>query len=346
MKIQNKLKKLSHKILLLTTLAFVLVFMLFLSTQSIQNRAKERDFSRTYLENTSKLKKAFEYNGKGGIKYHRGKLFIQDFEKLKIVAFDTSGKVLNHYFEEIPDEMESIIISWEVDDKGIYTADVRRHLITHLGLDNEMIYKYKPGLNIHGAAKLNGDYFIINTPDTTYDYKLSIFKVDVKKDSVTKLNYPLANVEHSILKYSGFYVKNGSGHTFYVCHKSGLFFCVDNDGRFQYSAQTIDKSPLANVVQQGPKLTFDPLTPLVNKSACADDEYLYILTRISASGENLSNSSVIDAYHIEHGEYAWSLKVENFQGERISMMTVAPDRFYFVQGGFITYLNKPKTDYL
>ena len=346
MMIQNMFKTSASRILLLTALAFVLIFVLFLNTQSIQNQAKEKDFVRNYLENTSKLKKAFEYNGQGGIKYFQGKLFIRGLNKGKIVAVDTDGNILNHYFEKIPDGIESAIVSWEVDEKGVYMADARRHLITHVGFNNELIYQYKPGIKIGRAGKLRGDHFVINTPDTSDYYKLSIVKVDVKKDSIIQLNYPLANVENNILKYIGFYLRNSSGQTFYVCHKNGQFICANNDGKFKYLAPTIDKSPLPNVVKQGPKLTFDPLSPLVNKSACADNEYLYILTRISASGESLSNSSVIDAYNIEDGQYAWSLKVENFHGEKISMMTVAPDRFYLSQGEFITYLKKPKINYL
>lgn len=346
MKIQKNLNKTSYKLLSLTALAIAIVLTLFLNSQSTQTEAKQGDFNRNYLENTSIPQEAFAYNGLGGIKYHRGKLFIRDFEERKIVAFDIGGKILNNYFEEIPDETASIIISWDVDEEGIYTADARRHTISHISFDNELIYRYKPGIKIGRAAKLKEDHFVINTPDTTQDYKLSIVKAAIKKDSITNLNYPLDDIEYSILKYSGFYVRNNSGQTFYVCFKSGLFFCINNDGKFQYLAQTIDKSTIADVVQQGPKLTFDPLSPLVNKSACVDNEYLYILSNIVASSENLLNFSVIDAYKIESGEYAWSLKVENYKNEKISKMTVTPDRFYLSQGKFITYLEKPKTDYL
>lgn len=341
---QSFFQKEVSKILLVTLLAFILVFALFLNMQSIQNKAKHSDFTRTYLEYPSKPKKAFKYNGEGGLKYHKGNLLIQDFGKEQIIAFDTRGKILNRYYEELPESVESVVIAWNVDNKGIYMADARRHLIIHLGLNNEKIYQYNPGSMIARATKLNGDWFIINTPKSS---DLSMVKVNVKKDSVVQMDFPLPKVEHSTMKYSGFYLQNFTDKTFYVCYMTGKFFCINtDDGKFNYWAETIDRTPFPKVLKQGSKLTYDPLYPVVNKSAGADDQYLYILTRIPALGENLSNSSIIDAYNIENGKYAWSLKVKNFKGKIVRMMTVGPDRFYFSQGEFITYLNKPKITHL
>lgn len=341
-------KKNSTKIVSLALLAFVLSLALFLNMRYIQKKAKESNFTRVYFDDTFTLQKAFKYSSEGWIRYHLGKLFVQDYFEQKIIAFDTRGNILDNYYEKIPDGTETLIITWGVDEEGIYLVDIRRKLITHLGFDNELLHQSSLDIPIDRAGKLKGNQYIISTPDisTSGDHKLSIVKIDIKNNSKTQLNYPLAKVENSLLKYSGFYLQNSNGLTFYVCHMSGRFFCVDSDGQFQYEVQTIDKSPFPDILEQGPKLMFDPLSPIVNAAACADNEYLYILSRIPALGESLTKSSIIDAYAVENGQYSWSLKVDNFQGEKISKMTVGPDKFYFRQGPFITYIKKPKSNYL
>ena len=325
----------------LSIFSVIIILALFLNMNYVQNRFKSQDFYRHYENDFMQMDRNFQVEANlSEIKYFNGKLYLFNYIKKEIIQFDTLGKPLNRYKENIDPNIDSHIIGWDVDENGIYLADSRRYLLTHLGFDNTVLTQFDPEQVIHRGFSLKGNQFIIVTPnlkDSSNLKKLTMMLVDLEGKTKRKLDYPFPDIEDSRMKMSGFFIKNDVDRIFYVCFMTGLFVSINDQGEFQYLAKTIDKSPYPNILDNGISRSFDPLSPIVNISADADAEYLYILSLAISESDRHSDSPVMDVYRIDDGSYVKSYLVPPYEGKGASRVAVGPNGFYFIQGKNITH---------
>ena len=319
----------------LSIFSVIIILALFLNMNYVQNRFKSRDFYRHYNEDFFKMDRSFQVEANlSEIKYFKGKLYLFNYIKNEIVEYDTLGKLLNRYKENIDPNIGSQIIGWHVDENGIYLADSRRHVLTHLGFDNTVLTQFDPEQFIHRGYSLKGNQFIIVTPnlkDRANLKKLTMMLVDIKSKTKTKLDFPFPDIEDSRMKMSGFFIKNDIDRIFYVCFMTGMFISINDQGEFQYLAKTIDKSPYPNILDNEVSRRFDPLSPTINMAASADREYLYILSLINSKNDDNSDATAMDVYRINDGSYVKSYRVPLYQGKGASSVAVGPNGFYFIQ---------------
>lgn len=350
--LRNKQKKIV--IVFSTLVSFVLILGLFLNMSRLQEEAKTNTFNRIYKEDLAKLTRSFRFQEElGEIKHFNGELYLHDFQNQQIVKVDTLGNLLGKYNQKVDKHSRSFIVGWDVDQNGTYFANAVEKRIIHLGFDETVLAQYDFNNFIERAGRLKEEKFIISTrdlrdlTDTSKIFKISFVLVDVKNQSKKRLIYPLPDVEDSRMKLDGFFVNNRYGQTFYVCFMAGLFFSIDDEGKFLYLNETIDKTPLPKVLAYGSNRRFDPFAPFINRSAGADKNYLYILSNARAvETEYDSESSIVDVYQVSNGEYLWSFKIPDYEGQRAISIVVAPNGFYFRQGTNITYYSIAKNSQL
>ena len=328
-------RTLNKKTILLITVFFSLisVIALFLNMSYLQSNEKTKVFHRIYKQEFVRFSHTFKFEGYvPQIIYFDKKLYFNDYNNHQIIELDTLGEILNQYPKTSNKKTLSSIDYFDVDKDGIYMVDYKKRTITLVGFENSIKYEYTTDILIDRINRLKDNQFLIKSYDR--DAKFSVTLVDAKKNTENKLDYPLPDVKHSGLKLSGFYSKNQNGVSFYICWKAGLFFCVNQEGQFQYLSKTIDETPLPKIIESNnaKSLRYDPLMPLVNISADADEKYLYILSNIKTPADKNAASNVVDVYRVLDGKYQFSFKIPDYKDEKLNVMKAVPNGFYFVYG--------------
>lgn len=301
-----------------------------------QSKLFERKFNYGFLQ----FDRGFEFQGSvSETKYFDQKLYLNEFKKRKITILDTLGNVLYRLPKTLEKEAIFKIYDFDIDERGVYIVDFDRKMFALVGHRNTFEYSYSISKTIGRAGRLKEDLFIINTfdrtrADTTDRFNIAFMLVDPKNKVNRMVNYPLPKVRHSSMKLSGFYTRNNNQKTFYICYKAGLFFCINQNGEFLYQEETIDKTPLPKIIESavGMNIKYDPHSPFVNRSAGADDKYLYILSHLHSPNEKRADYRAVDVYRVGDGSYAFSIKIHDYKGEKAYILTVTPKGLYIRYG--------------
>lgn len=129
------------------------------------------------------------------------------------------------------------------------------------------------------------------------------------------------------LSADGFYTKN-SHHLFYVpFYNGGIIRYNEADNNIKL-IHTIDNTPPSNIaVLSGNIYNRSSKSVIVNSTAAADDQYLYVLSYVLSQDVVTNNykGPVVDVYAIESGRYEGSFRFPGYQGKPVLQLAKCTD---------------------
>jgi len=325
-------------------------------------------FERNYLPADSlKFVRKFECLQDGWkVLSFKDDLFLQMWKGQSLLRIDSLGKANQRFgrFGGGVGEFKQIVnISFMNSTIGI--TDSRRMVATEMSITSGQVLKtYQFDRNISGAAMIVPGLYIIRhfnsvSPEQE-EYTITNFatnksrKVLVPRFEKSKALDPTARD----VETSGYFISRSDGRgALYVCSSAGQFIAFDSLGNLIYRQHTIDQSTVAEseTKHAGEQAFTMNISRSNNINACADENYLYILSNAKApdiaeykEGENAS--AVIDIYSLKDGHYLLSIKVpaprdDPFSKGAFSITSIAVhhNHLYIVQGinVFVYFFPRP-----
>lgn len=264
--------------------------------------------------------------------HHNNQIWAIDDISNQVIQMSAEGEVLNTYGQlgDAPWEGRSLT-QLDVDDEGFYTADNTLMILKKMNFDDEMEYYHKEKRGIWDGIRLKEDKFLVVYTDGEFQFET----IDVVSGEHSHLiNFTDAiglnrDMEYADVAFEGYTVKGSNDRVYYICSKAGVFLAFNGDGSLAYHNTTIDgKAPPVVSTRVMDEYTFFIKEPdySSNYAACADDNYLYILSLIAfEKREELS----IDIYDQATGRYSHSMSVPNLSdGQMPTRIMVVDDLLY------------------
>lgn len=264
--------------------------------------------------------------------HHDGRIWAIDDVSNKVVEMTAEGDVLNQYGQlgDAPWEGRSLN-QLDVDEDGIYTLDNTLMILKRMNFEDELAYYHKEKRGLWDGIRLNQDKFLVVYSDGEFQFET----VDaVTGDHSNLINFTDAiglskEIEYTDVAFEGYTIKGSDDRVYYVCSKAGVFLAFNGDGTLAYHNTTIDgKAPPVVSTRVMDEYTFFIKEPdySSNYSACADENYLYILSLIAfEKREELS----IDLYDQATGRYHHSISVPNLEdGQMPTRILIVDDLLY------------------
>ncbi len=264
--------------------------------------------------------------------HHNNHLYAIDDLSNQVVEMTTDGEVVNKYGQlgDAPWEGRSLN-QLDVDDQGMYTVDNTLMILKRMNFEDEMDYYHKEKRGIWDGIRLKGDKFLVVYTDGEFQFETV--------DAVTGEHSNLINftdaiglnreMEYTDVAFEGYTVKGSDDRVYYLCSKAGVFLAFNGDGSLAYHNTTIDgKAPPVVSTRVMDEYTFFIKEPdySSNYAACADENFLYILSLIAfEERKELS----IDLYDQATGRYSHSMSVPNLaDGQMPTRILVVDDLLY------------------
>lgn len=298
-------------------------------SESGNPQIKVRKYSRSLQESHR-----FTYENGSVYKWthHDNRIYLIDDISNQVIEMSSEGEILNKYGQlgDAPWEGRSLN-QLDVDDQGIYTLDNTLMILKRMNFDDEMDYYHKEKRGLWDGIRLNDDKFLVVYSDGQFQFETI--------DAVTGAHSHLLNftdaiglsreMEYTDVAFEGYTVKGSADRVYYLCSKAGVFLAFNGDGSLAYHNTTIDgKAPPAVSTRVMDEYTFFIKEPdySSNYAACADENYLYILSLIAfEEREELS----IDIYDQATGRYSHSMSVPNLaDGQMPTRILVVDDLLY------------------
>lgn len=228
------------------------------------------------------------------------KMFLYDFDKLTFKAFDIDNFVMTSSFQN-----KEITFY-----RGTYLRDDR------------YLMRYDNSLNDHGFS------FVIYNAKAKMIEKVfniaNLMGIDQYRDM--EMSFP-----------GRFVTSFDRKHIFYFCHLGGVVFKFSQQGDFEFTMQTIDKTPIPqvkNVTTGGGYVPQPELNVDFFLDASANSSHL-ILLNILEEGEG----HVVDLYHAADGTYDYSIHISDYQEQAASLIAADDQGLYvmFEENDIIRY---------
>jgi hypothetical protein len=220
------------------------------------------------------------------------------------------------------------IFRYNTDSHKIDSFHSNNGIVTRLEIDTNTFYIFddkEDNVTTYGPGKNTGYYL-----KTRFDTSKKIAQLKLRQFNSPTLDstiYEFPRFEDGGLSADGFYISN-KYHQYYISfYNAGIiqYDAKHNSTKLMY---TIDRTPPANIaVPTGNIYTRSSKSVIVNSTATADDEYLYVLSYVLSQDAVKSNyrGPVVDVYNIQNGRYENSFRFPAYQGKPVLQLAKSSD---------------------
>ncbi|SHN24281.1 hypothetical protein SAMN05216311_107238 [Chitinophaga sp. CF418] len=201
-------------------------------------------------------------------------------------------------------------------------------IVTRLEIDTNTFYIFDDGENnvtAYGPGKGNAYYL-----KTIFDSSKKITQLKLRKFSTPTVDstiYEFPRFEDGGLSADGFYISNHH-HQYYISFYNSGIIQYDEKHKSTKLIHTIDRTPPSNIaVPTGNIYTRSSKSVIVNSTATADEEHLYVLSYVLSQDAVKSNyrGPVVDVYNIQSGLYESSFRFPGYQGKPVLQLSKSAD---------------------
>ncbi len=289
-------------------------------------------FARTYASIDLDLVKSIPlpFNA-AEMKFLGNRLFLLDGTDMRIIEVDlTSGVIKDQPGHDVRVSPFELIISWDVDDSGIYVFDQRKQTLALVNFSGRIEHVHAIEVPFNRAHRLTAGRYLIKCIDRQETRRQIFELLNDSLRSIRKVRYPIPAVDNE-MSLDGFFLKGWQGQSFYICHWAGYFFSIDSTGKFLYGRDMIDKSPPPEIIEERGRMSMDPKAKLVNPSAAVWGNDLFVLSRARGIGDDPTDG-LVDVYSTKNGEYEFSLRIPLVEGKTPRAISVHVNNLYTLQG--------------
>lgn len=185
--------------------------------------------------------------------------------------------------------------------------------------DTSTIRLYK---NVYQTAYLRTSF---DTSKKVAQLKLRNFNAPAQDSTL----YEFPRFEDGGLSADGFYIRNvpSRNHFYIPFYNSGIIRYDEEHNSIQLM-YTIDQTPPSNIaVPTGNIYTRSSKSIIVNSTATADDQYLYILSYVLSEDALASNyrGPAVDVYNVKNGHYQGSFRFPGYQNKPVLQLAKCAD---------------------
>lgn len=137
-----------------------------------------------------------------------------------------------------------------------------------------------------------------------------------------------------------------SARLIYIYRYRNEFICMDTSMKVIYRGHTIDTTTHARIkveeITSERSITMAAPPNTVNRLSCVYKNWLFVNSNLIADNENeeaSKQSSVVDIYTLDDGEYQFSIYLFNIGGFRMHSFGVAHGRLFAVHGHYLVAYN-------
>lgn len=303
-----------NKLLLLSALLCCAIVIMYILVKGAEPDRIFTAFTRNYNKYQLQPVDTIEFPGRVSIMKTSGdNIYGYVYSKNAIFRYNTSRHTLDTFLVN----KTSIITRMEIEP-----VTNTFYLFDDTG-NNIVIYQpdtAKPAVN--GTEYLSMSYDTIQKRELL---KLKNFAVP-QQDSIL---YPFPRFEDDGLSADGFYIRNmPQGVHFYIpfYHSGIIRYDVSHNNLTTF--HTIDNTPPVNIaVQTGDIYTRSSKAIVVNSSATADQQYLYILSYVLSKDvlESGYRGPAIDVYNSVNGQYEGSFRLPGYQSKPVLQLSKRGD---------------------
>lgn len=237
------------------------------------------------------------------MKAKRGNIYGYVYSKKTIFRYNTELQKIDSFYSN-----NGIVTRLEIDTNTFYIFDdSERNFITY-GPDRNTAYYLK----------------------TSYDTSKKLTQLKLRKFNTPALDstiYEFFRFEDGGLSADGFYTSNNY-HQYYISFYNSEIIQYDSEHRNVKLIHTIDNTPPSNIaVPTGNIYTRSSKSIIVNSTATADDDHLYVLSYVLSQDAIKSNyrGPVVDVYNTQSGRYESSFRFPGYQGKPVLQMAKSAD---------------------
>jgi len=198
-----------------------------------------------------------------------------------------------------------------------------------------------PDLNLKTFIK-SSIYFTDYLPISLNSFVMKTYNPKIGQNVLFKENIDTSSVRFSFnaleKQIDGIFCTSGrlsynrnSKKIIYVYHYRNQFICMDTNLNVLYKKNTIDTNTYAKikVAKIGNQTTVSSSSVVINKYSSMDEKYFFVNSNLISDNEDkklFSNSSVIDVYSIEDGQYNFSFYLPNFKNRGLTDLKIQDNK--------------------
>ncbi|PSL29065.1 hypothetical protein [Chitinophaga ginsengisoli] len=219
------------------------------------------------------------------------------------------------------------IFRYNTDSHHIDSFYSNNGIVTRLEIDANTFYIFddrEDSLTTYGPGK-NTSYYL----KTRFDTSKKITQLKLREFSTTldSTIYEFPRFEDGGLSADGFYISHHQ-QQYYISFYNSTIIQYDETHKSTQLIYTIDHTPPSNIaVPTGNIYTRSSKSVIVNSTAAADDDHLYVLSYVISQDAVKSNykGPVVDVYSIQSGQYERSFRFPAYQGKPILQLAKSAD---------------------
>jgi hypothetical protein len=165
---------------------------------------------------------------------------------------------------------------------------------------------------------------------TKYDTVKKVSQLKLRNFNTPSLDstlYEFPHFEDGGLSADGFYF-NSYRSQYYIPFYNSAIIRYDELHNSAHVIHTIDQTPPSNIaVPTGNIYSMSSKAIIVNSTATADENYLYVLSYVLSEDavKNNYNGPAIDVYNIKTGQYESSFRLPGYQGKPVLQLAKSAD---------------------
>lgn len=226
------------------------------------------------------------------------------------------------------------IYGYVYSKKTIYRYDTRLHtidsffsrpeIITRMETDSAALYIFDDtGRKIYTKGIPGPAPYLITSYDTAK--KIAALQLRNFNNSFDSTLYGFPYFEDGGLSADGFYVSHPPYH-FYIPFYNGGIIRYDEQQQQLKVIHTIDNTAAANIaVPSGKIYTRSSKSVIVNSTATADQQYLYVLSYVLSADTDHYRGPAVDVYNVDNGHYEGSFRLPGYQGLPVLQLSKRAD---------------------
>jgi hypothetical protein len=220
------------------------------------------------------------------------------------------------------------IFRYNTDSQHVDSFYSNNGIVTRLEIDTNTFYIFgdkEDNVIAYGPGK-GTPYYL----KTSFDTSKKVTQLKLRKFNTPAFDstlYEFPRFEDGGLSADGFYTSNHH-HQYYISFYNSSIIQYDGQNNSTKLIHTIDRTPPSNIaIPTGKIYTRSSKSVIVNSTATADEERLYVLSYVLSQDALKSNyrGPAVDVYNIRSGEYESSFRFPGYQGKPVLQLAKSAD---------------------
>jgi len=261
------------------------------------------------------------------MKAAQGNIYGYVYSKKTIFRYNTTLHQTDSFFTDRILPLE-IMTRWDVDTSThtfYIFDDTGKKIIAYQPVSGKLDSIMYPSTTPAYKDISHTAYMITDFDTSRKVTRLKLRNFNAPAQDTTLYEFPY--FEDGGLSADGFYTTNNRNH-FYIPFYNGGIIRYDETNNNIRLMHTIDNTPPSNIaIPTGNIYTRSSKSIVVNSTATADDQYLYILSYVLSEDAVASNyrGPAVDVYNIQNGAYEGSFRFPGYQSRPVLQLAKTAD---------------------